>query len=413
MILETRAGAMAELRTPVEWGTSAIIPTWSSQSVSQSGMLVTPDLAFAISSVAQAIRQPAVLIAGLPLDVYDVSADRRQRTLAQGKWQNQLLDQPDLTRPGFDYWSDLSSHVDGYGNAYAFKIRDGARVVELPLLNPERMRCKQDPKTRARTYTYTRDTGEIVEIAGGNILHVRGWDPSGNVVARSPIERHRNGIGKLASRSRFEEKFLANDARPGVVIKMPEKVSRTQAAEFLELYNSRHQADPGKASVIGGGGDITTLPISFADLQFVEAENFAVDDISRIFDWHPSLLGRQERTRLFVDIAAWTVRIHLMPRLCRIEAAFGDDPDLFGATSKFRPYHDVSELLRGDAGTMATVFHQLVQVGVMTPNEARVPLGLPLIEGGDELQQTPVGGAANDAPAVPDTAPPATDTEAP
>jgi hypothetical protein len=44
---------------------------------------------------------------------------------------------------------------------------------------------------------------------------------------------------------------------------------------------------------------------------------------------------------------------------------------------------------------MATVFHQLRQVGVITANEARIPLGWPAIDGGDELQETPVGGAPN------------------
>jgi hypothetical protein len=44
---------------------------------------------------------------------------------------------------------------------------------------------------------------------------------------------------------------------------------------------------------------------------------------------------------------------------------------------------------------MATVFHQLRQVGVITANEARIPLGFPAIDGGDELQETPVGGAPN------------------
>jgi HK97 family phage portal protein len=233
-----------------------------------------------------------------------------------------------------------------------------------------------------------------VEIAQDNMLHVRGWDPTGAPQARTPVDRHRNTIGKTAARSRFEERFLANDARPSVVITMPQGVTRDQAAEFLALWDDRHKGNPGKTNLIGGGGDIKTLPVSFRDAQFIEAEAFGVTDVARIFDWPADLLGR-ETERPFVEVMAWAVRLHLMPRLQRIEASLGDDPDLFGSSSKYRPYFDVSELLRGDAGTMASVFHQLVQVGVMTPNEARLPLGLPPIEGGDDLQATPVGGAPN------------------
>lgn len=390
-----------EQRAAGEFGSSAI-PRWTSQGVSSSGVVVTDDIAFGLSAVADAVRQPSVIAAGLPLDVYDVSQDRKARTLSLGKWQNALLDQPDSMRSGFDFWSDLHSHVNGFSNAYALKIRDGARVAELVLLDPERVEVEVDKKTRARTYCVRRADGIKVEIPMGNLIHVRGWDPRGAPIARSPIDRHRDAIGKSAARSRFEEKFLANDARPGVLIKMPEKVTRAQAAEFLDLWDERHRNNPGRANVVGGGGDVVTLPVSMRDAQFIEAEAFSVTDLARILDWPADLLGR-DTVRPFVEIMAWAVRIHLMPRLQRVEGAFGDDPDLFGPGSKFRPYHDVSELLRGDAATMATIFHQLRQVGMITANEGRIPLGFPPIEGGDELQATPVGGAPNDgaAPAIP------------
>ena len=402
-MLRKAAGLAPREQRVAEWGDSTI-PSWSSASVSTAGVPITADKAFGISAIAQAIRQPAVMLAGLPLDVYDVSPDRKQRTLSRGKWQNGLLDQPDPECSGFDFWSDLSSHVDGYGNAIALKVRrsDG-RVDGLVLLNPEPMRwnLEIDARTRARTYYYQREGGAQIEIPGGNVIHVRGWDPLGAPWAHSPVERHMDAVGKNLARNRFEEKFLANDARPGVIIKMPQNVTRDQARDFLELWDDRHRGNPGKANVVGGGADITTLPVSFRDAQFLESEVFSVVDTARIFDWSADLLGR-DTDRPFVEVIAWAVRLHLVPRLQRIEAAFGDDPDLFGATSKYRPYFDVSELLRGDAGTMATVFHQLRQVGVMTANEARIPLGLPPHPDGDELQSTPVGGAPNaDGPPEP------------
>lgn len=378
------------------FGTQDTIERWATSSISASGVSVTEDTAVGIATIAEAIRQPATLIAGLPLDVYDVSQDRKTRTLSRGKWQNRLLDQPDPNRSGFDFWSDLSSHVDGYGNAYALKIRDGARVTALLLLDPDHMGIEVDSRTQARTYCYHREDGVKIEIPGGNIIHVRGWDPCGEPQAMSPVDRHRNAIGKIQARSQFEERFLRNDARPGVVIKMPTMITREQAQEFLDLWNAHYggSGNVGKTAVLGGGADISTLPISLRDSQFVEAEQFNVSEIARIYNWPPELLG-ENSSRPFVEEMAKVVRLYLMPRIQRIEAAFGDDPDLFGATSKFRPFFDVSELLRGDAATMASVFHQLVQVGVMTPNEARIPLGLSPVDGGDELQATPVGGAPN------------------
>jgi HK97 family phage portal protein len=378
-----------------EFGDSSI-PTWrqASGSMSTGGVLVTQDKAVGLSAVAQAIRQPAVLAAGLPLDVYDVSQDRKTRMLSAGKWQNRLLDQPDSTRPGFDFWSDLFSHIDGFANAVAVKVKDGGRVVELVLLDPERVTLEIDPKTRDRTYCYWRKDGGKVEIPGSEVLHVRGWDDRGAPWARSAVERHRDALAKTAGRQAYVERYLANDASPGMVFVFPGAVTREQAREFLDVWEDNHRANPGRPGVLGGGADIKDFPISLRDLQFIETEQFAISDIARIFDWPADLLGR-ETERPFVEVMAWAVRLHLMPRLQRVEAALGDDPDLFGVTSKFRPYHDVSELLRGDVATTADVFHQLRQVGVLTANEVRLPLGFPPIDGGDELLMTPVGGAPN------------------
>ena len=382
-----------EKRTAGEWGDSSI-PRWSSMSMSSGGTYVSQDKAVGLSAVAQAIRQPAVLAASLPLDVYDVSQDRKTRELSRGKWQNRLLDQPDLTRPGFDFWSDLFSHVDGYANAVALKVKDAGRVVELVLLDPERINLKVDPKTRERTYCFRRDDGGMVEFPGSEILHVRGWDDRGAPWARTPVERHRDALSKTAGRQEYVERYIGNDASPGLVFTVPGPITREQVREYLDIYNEEHQRNPGKPAVLGGGMEVHSFPISLRDLQFIETEEFAVGDIARIFDWPEFLLGT-DTERPFVEVMGWMIRLHFMPRLARVEAALGDDPDLFGVTSKFRPYHDVSELLRGDAATMATVFHQLRQVGALTANEVRVPLGYPPIEGGDELLETPVGGAPN------------------
>jgi hypothetical protein len=73
------------------------------------------------------------------------------------------------------------------------------------------------------------------------------------------------------------------------------------------------------------------------------------------------------------------------------------DRDLFPNRKRY-PRFDVSELLRADWATTASVIHQLKQVGTITANEGRAYIGLPPrreVPGGDVLQVTPVGGAPN------------------
>jgi len=91
------------------------------------------------------------------------------------------------------------------------------------------------------------------------------------------------------------------------------------------------------------------------------------------------------------------MRFSLTPRMRRIERAFAADRDLFPDRALY-PRFDTTEFTRGDTATMASKVHQLVQVGVLSPNEGRAEIGLPGHPDGDALQLTPVGGAPNPTP---------------
>lgn len=406
MILTRTDGSRMELRSAGEWGTSHLIPAPGAVDVSRAGVAIDAETAVGLPTVAAAIRIPAEIIATLPLDVYDSRPGARWTwVLARNRWQNELLDQPDKTCSGFDFWQDVSSHVDGYGNAYAFKVVDSGRVVEMFLLPPERVKVERDPKTRLKKFcVWSPDGSARLELTDAQVLHFRGWDPGGGCEARSPIQRHIDALGKNVARDRFAQRYMGNDARPDFVITMPQSVTREQAESFLDVWDARHRGPDkkGRPAVLGGGAGIEVVPISLRDSQFVEAEQFSVSEIARIFSVPKSLLDGQSQS-IEQEMARF-VRVFLMPRLARIEQALAADPSLFGWRSSFRPRFDVSELMRGDAGTMAEVLHKLIQVGAMTPNEGRAQIGLPPIDGGDELQATPVGGAPNPgaAPAPPE-----------
>lgn len=414
MILELRDGRRMEYRA-AEWGTSHLIPAPGAVDVSRAGVVIDHETAAGLPAVAAALRIPAEIIATLPLDVYDSRPGARWTwTLARNRWQNELLDQPDQTCSGFDFWQDVSSHVDGCGNAYAFKVVDSGRVVEMLLLDPERVKVERDTRTRAKRFcVWNPDEARTLELTAAQVLHIRGWDPAGGLAARSPIQRHIDSLGKNVARDRFAQRYLGNDARPDFVITMPQNVTREQAENFLDVWDARHKGPDkkGRPALLGGGADIKVVPISMRDSQYVESEQFSVSEIARIFSVPRSLLeGAGERMTVEQELARF-VRVFLVPRLSRIEQALAADPMLFGVRSSFRPRFDVSELMRGDAGTMAEVLHKLIQVGAMTPNEGRAQIGLPPIDGGDQLQATPVGGAPNPGPAAPEPPEPDDDDE--
>ena len=87
------------------------------------------------------------------------------------------------------------------------------------------------------------------------------------------------------------------------------------------------------------------------------------------------------------------LKVDLAPRLSRIEASFRRDPDLFNGD--LFPQFLMDAVLRPDAKTRYESYRLARQGGWLTPNEIREREDLPRVEGGDDIQQTPVGGAPN------------------
>jgi phage portal protein BeeE len=92
----------------------------------------------------------------------------------------------------------------------------------------------------------------------------------------------------------------------------------------------------------------------------------------------------------------------LAPWMARLEQGLSADADLF-PVADMRVRFEPDGLLRADIKTRYEAYRLARQGGWITGNEIRCKEGLPEITGGDELQQTPVGGAPNTpAPAVAD-----------
>jgi phage portal protein BeeE len=88
------------------------------------------------------------------------------------------------------------------------------------------------------------------------------------------------------------------------------------------------------------------------------------------------------------------MKLCLGPRLRRIESALRADPDLFGGTELY-PEFKVDSLLRADTAERYAAYVAARQAGWLSSNEIRELENYPAVDGGDNVQQTPVGGAPN------------------
>jgi HK97 family phage portal protein len=385
--------------TRSEFGSSVIPPPYGGF-ISHAGQVVTIDSAGGLPAVSSAIIRLAELIASLPLIVYTGEGGERRR--ARESWQWRLLhDSPNLDCSPFDFVFDVVACVESHGNAYVQKIKARGRVEELRVLDPALVVCRRDRTTGEKLFEVQATTGRLT-LSTAEILHVRGPTLKGGHVGLSPVQLHRNAIGNALAREEFSGRFIANDARPGVALKFPQTVNTEQAKSWAEAWNESHAGprNARKTGVLGGGADIQLFPVSLEDAQFVETMRYGIAEVARMFRIPRSLLEEGELGQTSNEVER-VAKFSLLPRFRRIERAFAADPDLFAGSDLF-PEFLADGLLRPDTVTKYRGYKDARQGGWVTANEVRGWENLPPLDGGDELQVTPVGGAPNEEPAPPD-----------
>jgi HK97 family phage portal protein len=138
------------------------------------------------------------------------------------------------------------------------------------------------------------------------------------------------------------------------------------------------------------------MPVTLQEAQFIESKRFGVQDIGRMLGVPGGFLGEPDyRTPESPEQENMKFLQHgLMPWMERLEQGLEMDTDLF-AEPDWEVEFDTAGFLRADIHTRYDAYRLARQGGWKTANEIRADEGLGPAEGGDEIQQTPVGGGAN------------------
>lgn len=404
MILATRYAGDREVRA--QFGDSSI-PSWYStgRGLSVAGQRVTVESASGLTAVGRAIRLPAGLIASLRLLVFEGRRGERQERPESR--QAELLERPCLGMSSFDWLWDIVSSLEASENAYLQKGRDKqGRVVQL---YPLPLGAVNGSVLRGRKVFEIHTASGWQTIDENEILHIRGQTVGGGAFGVSRIHQHRDPLGAMLAAQKFEGAHFRNHARPNVAILFPQGVTQEQAAVWKPEWEAKYGGvdNAGQAIPLGGGADIKPIPINMRDAQFIEAKQHGVEDVGRIMDMDPVLLGVEadgDSRRAALDLF---LRLQLPPRLRRLEEAFRGDPDLFGMADRMYPQFEIDDLMFADALRRAQVQHFRIQDGTELVDEARADNGRgplpplpkdPSQTPGQIPQITPVGGAPNEFP---------------
>ena len=381
----------------MDFGREDLIPLPGANYATWSGMYLSDDQAAGLPAVGAAVRLISESIASLPCLVYEGNGPDRRKAVTSSQWEL-LHERPSMDCTPFELFSDISACIETRGNAFVQKVRDlRGRVVELIVIDPDAVRVYRSAETREKKFDIQAGQTQYEGLTSTDILHVRGMTLRGGIRGISPIELHRNSIAMSYAVQEYVGRYFQNDAAPGLVIKIPGTLSNQQARQILEVFSANHSGlgNAHKPGILAGGADLEQVRVNLSDTTAIDAQKFGVREVARMFAVPASLIGADEGTSRSVnDEAAAFLKFSLGPRLRRIESALRADPDLFGGTNLY-PEFKVDALLRSNTSERYTAYVAARQAGWLSANEIRELENYPTVADGDNVQQTPVGGAPN------------------
>ena len=352
-----------------------------------SGKAVNERTAMQTSAVYACVRILAESVAGLPLHVYERTANGSKSTKPSHPLYRLLHDEPNREMTSFVFRETLMSHLLLWGNAYAQIIRDGRGfpIALYPLL-PDQMAVDRN-ESGELVYTYQSDKGQV-KLRRENILHIPGLGFDG-LIGYSPIAMAKNAVGLALATEDYGATFFANGANPGGVLEHPGVIKPEQADRLRESWQSQFGgANAHKVAVLEEGLKFHQMSIPPEQAQFLETRKFQINEIARIFRVPPHMVGDLEKSS-FSNIEQQSlefVKYTLDPWVVRWEQSLQQALILPSEKATIFIKFNLDGLLRGDYQSRMQGYSTGIQNGFMSVNDVRGLEDMNLLtaeEGGD------------------------------
>ena len=342
-------------------------------SESQSGVSISDEVALRVTAFYACVKLLAEAVGSLPLFLLEVEDDTRRK--AREHWLYRVLhDKPNAWQTSQE-WRELGmNHLCVRGNFINRKVFTGGGKMELWPLSPDRVTIEQLPDGGLRYKHRDAKTNLETTYLQEDILHIRLMSLDG-IWGMSPLSAAREALGLSVTAEGHGANFFKHRAVPGLVLRYPaglspeaQRKARDTIGEIHAGFGNQH-----RTMILPSGVEITPLPISNEDAQFLETRKFQVSEIARVFLVPPHMIGDVEKSTSWgtgiEQQAIGFVTYTLRPYLIRFEQAVGRDilePLDMAETHKVE--FALEGLLRGDSAARGAFYAQLFAVGALSPN---------------------------------------------
>lgn len=301
-----------------------------------------------------------------------------------------LHDMPNMDDTAPEFWSMAAMCLLLDGNFFAEKKMNGERLVALNPLHPLSVDvCRSKDGRNTRYYEVTED-GKKRRVPEGKMFHVRGVRLPGCDRGMSPIGVVRNTVGSALAGEKVAGRMFKNGLLSSLIVSSDQILKteqRKQISDTLTQFAGAEKA--GGVTVLEAGFKPYPMSINPKDAQFLEARQYSVEQICRIFGVPPVMIGHAANGTTtwgsgIEQLILQFTKTCMRPMLKRIEAAIYRD--LLDAKTRktTKVKFNMEELLRGDSTARAEFLSKMVTNGIYLVDEARSYEDKAPVDGGNK-----------------------------
>ena len=237
--------------------------------VGSSGVAVTEATAMRVSTVYACVRVLSTTFASLPVHLYRVDGDKREKATDHPLY-SLLHSMPNDEMTAYTVKQMMMSFINLRGTSYNEFTRDGAgRVREIFPLTGQ-VRADRD-KSNKLIYEYY-DGHKNRTIPDRKIWRVTGYTHNG-VTGVTPLSMARETFGNAIANDQFAGGMFKNGARFSGMLQVPQKVNDKEVRKsiveaFMEGYRGSQNA--GKVGLLHNGAEFKQISMTAQDAQFIE-----------------------------------------------------------------------------------------------------------------------------------------------
>lgn len=329
--------------------------------------------------VFSACNKVARSIAKLKSSVYDTTPEKGDTLDRDGPYA-QLMKAPCVTMPTMRFYEWVALTIEIYGEAYTLKNRVGGRIRSFIPMHPAVTQIRRSDKG---DLWYGFMGSPNLWFPETEVVPFRTYNPENTMRGLSRMEPLRQTLMNEDSARRAMRSWWDNMGRPSYVLSTPKKLGRRGRQHLTTAVHSAIGGADNAGGVLLLEDEVTAtrMQLDAEEMQYIESRKLNRQEVFEVYDLNESSaqINDNDTKQNYVAATKDLYKLSLDHRIRFIEDTFDfyAGAEFYGE-KQFR--FNVTLKDRGDIEIIAPAVVQLINAGVLMPNEARNWLELPMGE---------------------------------